>query len=69
MTSQYFQEIQSKLDMPQITKEQRRIFMKEMSFTPGITKIRQMRLVWLFNVTVRNTQLPTFCCEIYACIL
>ncbi len=43
--SQYFQEIQSKLDVSQITKGQRRIFQKDMSFVLSITKICQMCFV------------------------
>ncbi len=43
--SQYFQEIQSKLNWSQITKGQRRIVKKDTSFMLSITMIGQMRLV------------------------
>ncbi len=43
--SQYVQEIQSKLDVPQVTKGQRRIFKKDTSFMINITKKCQIRLV------------------------
>ncbi len=43
--SQYFQEIQSKIDVSQINKGQRRIFKKDTSFVLSITKIHPMCLV------------------------
>ncbi len=43
--SQYFREIQSKLDKSQISKGQRRIFKKDTSSVLRITELRQMHLV------------------------